>query len=143
MNPNNLLAILALGTVLTMASVAVAPGIAYGQLIDADVANVDCDQDQESKQNTEQGQVVDQDNKQSSEEILLSEQKNDQNTEQDSEQNSLLGSIEALLSGNQDSEDSAENENEQETDQSAENENEQESEQSNEASQDCSAVDIL
>lgn len=86
------MAILALGTVLVLAAVAVAPGVAYGQLINVEIANVDCEQEQKNKQDSEQVQKNEQSNEQKSEEILLSEQ---------------------------------------------------ESEQSNEASQDCSAIDVL
>lgn len=46
---NNLMAILALGTVLVLAAVAVAPGVAYGQLINAEIANVDYEQEQKSE----------------------------------------------------------------------------------------------
>lgn len=43
------MAILALGTVLVLAAVAVAPGVAYGQLINAEIANVDYEQEQKSE----------------------------------------------------------------------------------------------
>jgi hypothetical protein len=37
-----------------MAAVAVAPGAAYGQLIEANIANTDCEQEQKTKQDSDQ-----------------------------------------------------------------------------------------
>ena len=51
-----------------------------------------------------------------------------------------LSSVTDVLSGNDDSEESAEQENEQDTDQDAENNNAQVSDQDNSANQECSAV---
>jgi hypothetical protein len=138
------MSILALAAALTMASFAFVPGQVYAtSLIDADVANVDCDQEQKTTQDTDQVQVADQDNNQSSDQALLSEQKAEQDTDQSDQDKNILSSVTDLLSGNQNSEESAEQENEQDSDQDAENNNAQVSGQSNSANQECSALGEL